>query len=304
MSLPARAEIIEVGLRDGLQNEPVMVPTDTRLRWVALLAAAGVRRIQVTSFVHPARVPQMADAEALCAALPPVEGVEYSGLVLNPRGLERLRAAGLRAADMSVSASDAHSIRNTGAPTDEKLAELLHMVADARAAGLRVRAGIQCAFGFTTADEVPLARVLGLARAILDAGADEFVLADSAGTANPAQMQRALDALLPLCGGVPLVLHLHDTRGMGLANVFAALERGVTHFDTAFGGLGGCPFIPGAAGNIATEDTVHMLHAMGVQTGVDPHGVALVSAEMAALRGKALDGKLYKLNQESQHHGV
>jgi hydroxymethylglutaryl-CoA lyase len=258
-----------------------VLPTERKLALLRGLIDAGVRRIQVASFVHPVRVPQMADAEALCAGLPPAPGVIYSGLALNRRGVERAAAAGLTHVDASLSASDPHSRRNSGMGLVEARDKLMDTIAEAQRLGLRVRGGVQCAFGCDDGP-VPLERVVELARAIAGQGVVELALADSTGVADPLQMERVLEAVtrevLEPAGHLPLVLHLHDTRGLGLANVLTALQHGVTRFDTAFGGLGGCPFIRGATGNVATEDTVHLLDALGVASGVDLEGVAAVSA--------------------------
>ncbi len=292
---PNEVTLIEVGLRDGLQSEPLVVPTDTKLTWIDALLAAGVRYVQVCSFVHPARVPQMADAHALCERLPNVEGVQFSGLVLNLKGVARAHAAGLRALDMGVSADDAHSKNNMGKTSDEALAELAEMVALAHSLGMQVRAAVQVAFGHLRTGDVPLARVQHMVARYLELGVQQIALADSSGLANPLQLQQVLTHVLPMLGDVPLVLHLHNTRGMGLANVYAALMQGVRYFDTAFGGLGGCPFIKGAAGNIATEDTAHMLAQMGISTGIDVAKVARVSHQAAQLFGHGLESKLYSL---------
>lgn len=295
-SLPARVEIIEVGPRDGLQREQVLVPAADKAALIADLAAAGLKRIQVTSFVHPRRVPQMADAEAVCAQLPAIPGVVFSALVLNLKGIERAQAAGLRHLDISLSASDEHGQRNANRTVAEALAEYDAMFAQARRAGMHVRGGIQCAFGFRRPDDVPAAQVLRLVEHLLHLGVDELALADSSGMADPKQLAALVQPVMEVAGGTPVILHLHDTRAMGLANVLAALACGVRHFDTAFGGLGGCPFIDGAAGNIATEDTVFMLHQMGIETGVDPAAVATISARYAHVLGHAdLPGKLYGL---------
>ncbi|MEQ8673011.1 MAG: hydroxymethylglutaryl-CoA lyase [Aggregatilineales bacterium] len=295
MSLPERVEIIEVGLRDGLQSEATIIPTEKKLDMILRLVDAGVKRLQVTSFVHPKYVPQMADAEAVCAGLIPHDGVEYSGLVLNMKGLERASAAGLRAVDMGMSASDTHSRKNTGMGIEAKKPEFAGMISKARELGVSVRAGLQCVFGCVYEGCVPEERIYDLIRFMLDEGIDELSLADSTGMAYPTQMKRMLDVIVPMIGDVPLVLHLHDTRGLGLANLMAALESGVSRFDTAFGGMGGCPFIKGATGNIATEDTLNLLEQMGIETGIDRHQVAQISQELEALLGKKLPGKLYNL---------
>jgi hydroxymethylglutaryl-CoA lyase len=295
-SYPEWVDIIEVGPRDGLQRESVLLSVEEKLALINALTQAGLRHIQVTSFVHPRLVPQMADAEVLCAGLPTLPEVIYSGMALNVKGVERAKAAGLKYIDISISASDAHSQRNTNRSVVEALAEFGEMYHRARAYGMKVRGGIQCAFGYERSCDVSVAWVVEIATHYLRLGVDELTIADSAGLANPRQMTALLGELLPLSGTVPVVLHLHDTRGMGLANVLAALHMGIRHFDTAFGGLGGCPFIDGAAGNIATEDVVYMLHEMGIDTGIDVVQLAQVSRRMAAHLGKErLPSKLYSL---------
>jgi hydroxymethylglutaryl-CoA lyase len=294
-SFPTRVEIVEVGPRDGLQREKTLIPTEEKVALIEDLIAAGLTRIQVTSFVHPKLVPQMADAEEVCARLPKAPGVIYSGLALNLKGIERAQAAGLNHIDMSVSASDAHSRRNANRSLAEAQGEFQEMHSLARSYGMTIRAGIQCAFGYQRPDDVDPQTVVDIAQAHLDLGVDELALADSSGFANPRQLTDLLAAIVPMAGQVPVVLHLHDTRGMGLANVVAALESGVRHFDTAFGGLGGCPFIDGATGNIATEDTVYMLERMGVETGVDLGRLSKVSRRFEQRLGQLLPGKVYKL---------
>lgn len=289
-----KIELIEVGLRDGLQNEAKFVPTDVKIELVNKLVEAGLKRIQVSSFVHPKLVPQMSDAEEVCANLPQAEGVVYSGLVLNMKGLERAHAAGLTAVDMSISASDQHSRKNTNRSLEEAESEFEIMVAKAREFGMRVRGGIQCAFGCGQEGPVEMEVVVEIAKSHLALGIDELALADSAGVANPAQITKMVETIQLLTREVPLILHLHDTRGLGLANLLAALNSGVRHFDTAFGALGGCPFIKGASGNIGSEDTLFMLGEMGYQTGVDRSKVAECSFLLEEFLGKPLPGKMYR----------
>lgn len=285
----------EQGLRDGLQTLKTLIPTEKKLEWVDRLVAAGLRRIQVASFVHPRLVPQMADAEALFQQLRKRQGVVYSALVLNQKGVERAIAAGVEHLAISVSASDTHSQKNTRMTLEEAKADFRQNVRLARAHGIRVRAGIQCAFGCRYEGAIPAERVFDLIKHHLDTGADEIALADSTGMAHPVQMRYLISRALELCGPVPLALHLHNTENKGLANLFAAYEVGVRQFDTAFGGLGGCPFIPGATGNIATEDTVHFFRQMGVETGIDLEQVAAISREVEAITHAHLSGALYKL---------
>jgi hydroxymethylglutaryl-CoA lyase len=294
-------EIIEVGPRDGLQRESTFIPTKQKITMTNALSEAGLSRIQVTSFVHPKWVPQLADAEDVCAGIERKEGVIYSGLVLNMKGLERAQAAGLNAVDMSVSASDSHSHKNTNQSLEESLSSFERMVSEARNYGMHIRGGIQCAFGYYESD-VTQKLVVDLARQHLDLGIDELALADSTGMANPRQIRDMLEAIFPLTGDKPVILHLHDTRGMGLANVVAALEAGCTYFDTSFGGLGGCNFIAEATGNIATEDTIYMLHQMGYSTGVDVTQVAAVSRKLQDYLGEqAFPGKMYRLLETTTH---
>jgi hydroxymethylglutaryl-CoA lyase len=296
-----RVTLVEVGLRDGLQSEAVIVPTAVKLGWVARLIDAGCTHIQVAAFVHPARVPQMADAEAVCAGLPHAPHVQFSGLALNLKGVERAHAAGLACVDLGMSASETHSQKNTGKSLAQALDDMQAMTALAQSLGLRVRCAVQVAFGCVYEGDVPLTRVQDLLARYVAWGAHEVALADSSGMANPVQMTRTLEAVMPMLNGTPLVLHLHDTRGMGLANVYAALQQGVRAFDTSFGGLGGCPFIVGASGNIATEDTAHMLSAMGYDVGVDVGKISGISKDAQAILGRArMSSKLYELVGEGR----
>lgn len=294
--LPDRVHIVEVGPRDGLQREHVL-PTETKLALIQGLIDAGLSTIQVTAFVHPRWVPQMADAEELCRRLPRVNGVTFSGLALNLRGVERaVQAGGIHAVDVSISANEDHSRRNANRGVADALAELSDMVALARENGLQVRGGIQCAFGYRRPDDVDAGQVWRLAEAILAMGVDQLALADSAGLADPKEVAVRVAPVVEMAHPVPVVLHLHDTRGMGLANLLAGLAVGVWTFDTAFGGLGGCPFIEDAAGNIATEDAVYMLHRLGVTTGVDVARVARVSIQARQALGRdGLPGKIAPL---------
>jgi hydroxymethylglutaryl-CoA lyase len=285
--------IEDQGLRDGLQSLPVTVPTAVKLRWAGMLAGAGLRRLQVASFVHPAKVPQMADAEEMVRGLSGLPGVVVSALVLNEKGVARAAATGIGHVAASLSASDTHGRRNTGMGLEAAMEAFRGMASTARAAGIRVRGGVQCAFGCRYEGAVAPERVAGLVMHLLDCGVEEVALADSTGMGHPRQVRELCEAVMEHCGEVPLSLHLHNTENKGYANLMAALEAGVRRFDTAFGGLGGCPFIKGATGNIATEDTVHLLHQSGWQTGIDMTAVAAVSREAEALLGNPLPGLLY-----------
>ena len=293
---PTHVTLIEVGPRDGFQAEPTIIPTARKLEIIRGLVSAGLTQLQVASFVHPQRVPQMADAEAICEAiLPAPAGAEYSGLVLNMRGVERAIAAGLTCIDVSVSPDDAQSQANTGMTLAEARAQAHDMIRTAIAAGCTVRAGVQVVFGYRAPGDVKLPDVLALVEELVAHGAGSISLADSTGMADPRTVERTVSAVRDVVGRLPIVLHLHDTRGMGLANVVAGLRQGVTCFDTSLGGMGGCPFIPGATGNIPTDDTAHMLEQMGIQTGVDHRAVSVLAAGLSQELGRRFDGKMHRL---------
>ncbi|MEJ2474518.1 MAG: hydroxymethylglutaryl-CoA lyase [Desulfobacterales bacterium] len=292
---PDQVTLIEVGPRDGFQFESKIIPTSLKVEIISGLVAAGLKQIQVTSFVHPQRVPQMADAESLLRALPAWENVDLSGLVLNRQGLERAHRAGLRQVEISISASDTHSRKNTGMPLDEAFQRGQEMVALARKYGMYVRAGIQCAFGCVYDGAISLQRVVDMARVFIDQGAAALALADTTGMADPPAIRRMVTAVHRAAGETPLILHLHDTRGLGLVNLMAALECGVTRFDTALAGMGGCPFVAGAAGNIATEDTVYLLDRLQVKTGISIKEVAACSIKLENFYGKTFAGKMVRL---------
>lgn len=288
--------LCEVGPRDGFQYEEREIPTSLKVEIIRKLTAAGLRRLQVASFIHPRWVPQMADAEKVVEeVLPAPEGVEYAGLALNLRGVERAAATGLANVDISIATHDRHSLDNANMTVDEAVKEAETMVDRAHALGLHVQMGLQTVFGYEEPGDTPLANVIGLCRRMVQWGVDEISLADSTGMANPVRIREYVASVREQIGTIPLVLHLHDTRGLGLANVYAALQEGVHRFDTSFGGLGGCPFIRGATGNIATEDTAYMLEEMGITTGVNVGRVAACSIQMEEHLGHELPGKLHRL---------
>lgn len=292
---PENVTLIEVGPRDGFQFESQIIPTSIKVDIIGGLVTAGIKHIQVTSFVHPERVPQMADAEALLQALPVWEGVTVSGLVLNHRGLERAQHAGLKHVEISISASDTHSRKNTGMSADDAVSIAQQMVNFAKKNGMKVRAGVQCAFGCVYEGEIEWKRVMQMALNFVGQGVDALSFSDTTGMATPGSIQRLFAAVLPAVGEIPIIAHLHDTRGLGLVNLLAALECGITRFDTAFAGMGGCPFVPGAAGNIATEDAVYLLHSLDIDTGVDIRKVAECSLGVEKFFGKRFAGKMYRL---------
>lgn len=294
-TVPVETQIIEVGPRDGFQRQEKFIPTALKAEIINALVEAGLSHIQITSFVHPKVVPQLADAEELCKLLPERPGVSYSALILNMKGLERARVAGIRHIETGVPASETLVQKNARYSIEEGMAEMKAITAQAHEWGMTVRLGVQAAFGCAYEGQVSRSKVVQMAREFLRMGADELSLADSAGLGNPQQVRRTVQEVLPLCGATPLVLHLHDTRGQGLANMLSALKSGVTAFDTSLGGLGGCPFIPTAKGNIPTEDSAHMLQEMGIQTGVDVAKIAAISRKMETFLGAELPAKMHHL---------
>jgi len=268
MAARQRIDIVEVGPRDGLQSEPGVLPTATKVEFIERAVAAGVRRIEVTSFVSPKRVPQMADAEAVLAALPRQEGVHYIGLVLNRKGFERAAAAGCNEIGMAVVASDTFNQRNQGVTTEASIAAWLEISAAAKAAGIRPQVTVSAAFGCPFEGEVPVQRVVDVARRVAEAEPFEIALADTIGVGVPAQVTDLVGRVREALPGVRLRCHFHNTRNTGLANAFAAVQGGVHTLDSSLGGIGGCPFAPAATGNIPTEDLVYMLERSGYDTGI------------------------------------
>ena len=294
-SYPTKVVIEEQGLRDGLQSEEKVVPTAKKLEFIDILIDAGVQRIQVASFVNPRLIPQMADAEALCAGLKEQPGVIYSALVLNARGIQRAADAGLKHVSASISASDTHSRKNANISLVEARRQFADMIKIGKAHGLTVSGGLQCVFGCRFEGAIDPEAVFDMVKEQLDQGIDEIVLADTTGMASPHSIQQICSRVIELAGGTPVILHLHDTEGKGLANVLAALSLGIDNFDTAFGGIGGCPFIKGASGNIATEDLVWMLSQMGIETGIDAGKIAAISRELESFFKKQFAGKMHRL---------
>lgn len=283
--------IVEVGPRDGLQNELRIVPLEGKLRLIAALVEAGERRIEATSFVSPRWIPQLSDAEEVLKSLPRVPGVTYSALVPNLRGLERARAAGLGEAAVFISASETHSKKNINKSIAEALSVAGDVTRGALAAEMRVRAYLSVVWGCPYEGTVAVDRVVDLCRRLADMGIYQLSLGDTVGVGVPNQTEEILEAVSRHVPVEKLALHLHDTRGLALANALVGLSAGVTTFDASIGGLGGCPYAPGAAGNLATEDVVNMLHRMGVETGIDL-GKLVEAGEVAQeLIGRKLSGK-------------
>lgn len=293
-SLPDSAILCEVGPRDGFQFESVSIPTDVKRDIIDRLIRSGLSRIQLTSFVHPGRVPQMADAEDIVAAYKDTEGVIFSGLALNERGVERAAATGLTHVDLSIATNEQHGRDNANMSVEEGVRRVSDMIRLAREARLEVQLGLQTVWGYRSPGDTDPDDIRRLAARFAGEELESFSLADSTGLANPLAIRDMIRLVRQECDH-PIVLHLHDTRGMAIANMVAALEEGVNRFDTSLGGMGGCPFIPGATGNVATEDTVWAFEQLGVSTGVDAVIVADASQRVADHVGHALSGKLYTL---------
>ena len=288
--LPSSVRIREVGPRDGFQNEPEVIPTDAKVRLIGMLAASGISRLEVTSFVRPDVIPQLADAEEVLTRVDRPEGVSYSVLVPNQRGLERALTHRERFDEVNVflSASETHNRKNINRAVEESLAELERTIARAREAGLRCEGAIAVSFGCPYEGEVPPERVFSIAERLAAAGCDEVAFGDTTGMANPRGVGEFFAAARERLSDVELTAHFHNTRGQGLANVLAALEQGIDSFESSFGELGGCPVPPGSTGNISTEDLVSMLHEMGVETGIDLGKLIEASRAVQELLGRPL----------------
>ncbi|HEV8615233.1 MAG TPA: hydroxymethylglutaryl-CoA lyase [Methylomirabilota bacterium] len=294
MQLPERVTICEVGTRDGFQIEPDFIPTEQKVEVVDLLSAAGVPRIEVTSFVHPKVVPQLRDAEAVMARIRRRPGTRYAALVPNDKGAVRAVDAGVDAIHTVLSASESHNLANVNMTIAESIDKLRAVMQVAERAKVHVGCGISTSFGCPFEGDVPLAQLESVVRRLVDIGARAIGLADTTGMANPAQVGRALVHLMPRFPGIEWTLHTHDTRAMAIPNILAAMECGVTNFDSSIGGLGGCPFAPGASGNVCSEDLVHCLHAMGIATGIDLDRLLAVSRRVQEIVGRALPGQIVK----------
>ncbi len=294
MTLPPHVTICEVGTRDGFQIEPDFIPTDEKVAVVDRLAAAGLPRIEVTSFVSPKAVPQLRDAEEVMARIQRRPGTIFSALVPNDKGAVRAVDAGVDEIHTVVSASESHNLANVNMTIAESMVKLRAAAEVAQRAKVPVSSGISCSFGCPFEGEVPVAQLESVVARLVEHGARGIGLADTTGMANPAQVSRVLERLLPRFPGVEWTLHTHDTRAMAIPNILAAMEMGVTHFDASIGGLGGCPFAPGASGNVCTEDLVHCLWSMGVDTGVDLDALIAASRRVQEIVGRTLPGQIVK----------
>ncbi len=289
-ALPDSVRIREVGPRDGFQNEPEVVPTDEKVRLIGMLADAGLKRIEVTSFVRPDVIPQLSDATEVLAAIEPREGVAYSVLIPNRKGLENAlpMIERFQEANFFLSATETHNRKNVNRSVEESLADLEGTISAASRAGLRCEGVISVSFGCPYEGEVAPERVFEIAKQLADFGCEEVAFGDTTGMANPRQVGEFFERARGELDGVELTAHFHNTRGQGLANVHAALGAGIDSFESSFGELGGCPVPPGATGNIATEDLVSMLEEMGVETGVDLERLLEASRAAQEVLGRPL----------------
>lgn len=295
--LPEHVKVVEVGPRDGLQNEKQPVSTEDKFRFICLLADAGIRHIELTSFVKPEAIPQLADAVELMRRVNAhnfPEGMCFSCLVPNMRGLERAKEFNVEEIAVFLAASDAFSIRNINANIEASFVRIQPVMEEALRSGMRVRGYVSTAFGCPYEGLVPVDKVLAVAARLLDMGAYEISLGDTIGIANPLQVRQVLDVIAAHIPAEKLAMHFHDTYGMAVANILTALEMGITAFDASAGGLGGCPYAKGASGNVATEDVLHLLHSMHIDTGVQME--KLVKASQFVLN------KLGKESLSKSHH--
>jgi hydroxymethylglutaryl-CoA lyase len=301
--VPERVRIREVGPRDGFQNEPEVIGTDDKVRLIGLLLDSGLERIELTSFVRPDVIPQLADAEQVLRAIEPREGVSYSVLIPNERGLERALEMRDRFQEVNLflSATETHNQRNVNRSVEESLAGLERTIASARAEGLRCEGVISVSFGCPYEGEVPPERVFEIAERLAAAGCEEVAFGDTTGMANPRQVHEFFVSARERLAGVELTAHFHNTRGQGLANLLAALEEGVDSFESSFGELGGCPVPPGSTGNVGTEDVVSMLDEMGIETGIDLEKLIEASRAAQEVLGRPLGAHVLRAGPVEWH---
>jgi hydroxymethylglutaryl-CoA lyase len=300
--LPERLSLREVGPRDGLQNEDP-VPTAAKVALIDALSGTGVGRIEAVSFVHPKAIPQMADAAEVWSAVTQNPDVRYSALVPNLTGAERALAAGFREIEVVVSASDTHNRKNINRSTEESLDDIAAILDLVHAQGATCQVIVSTAWGCPYEGDVPVERVVGVASRAVRDGADGLSYGDTTGMATPSRVTRLVGETRSTLPETGLNLHFHNTRGTGLANVLAALELGVSDFDASVGGLGGCPYAPGATGNIATEELVHMVEDMGVDTGVDLEAMIAAAAEAERIVGRTLPSQVLRAGPRTRTIG-
>ena len=294
MKLPAEVTIYEVGPRDGLQNESRMVPTDDKVKLIDALSETGLRAIEITSFVNPKWIPQLADGGEVARRVTRKPGIAYSALVPNRQGLDAAIASGMKEVAVFMSASETHNKKNINKTIAQTLAAFRETVPPALAAGLRVRAYVSTVYGCPYEGAVDPAKAVELARALKALGCYQISLGDTIGVANPRQVRDVLSRVLAEIPQPEVAVHFHDTRGTALANILVSVEMGITTVDAALGGLGGCPYAPGASGNVATEDVVYMLEGMGVRTGVDLDRLVDCARLASTLVGHEVPSKYYR----------
>jgi len=286
--------LVEVGPRDGLQSEPEILPTDSKVEFISKAIEAGIRRLEVASFVHPKRVPQMADAEALIGRLPDLAGVSYIGLIMNERGLDRALETKIDEIGMVVLSTDSYNRKNQGVDIDQSVSAWNAISKRAKQNGLRANVMISSAFGCPYEGEVEVERIVELAKRVTEADPAELGIADSIGVAVPNQVTELLGRVRAVIGDLPLRCHFHNTRNTGLANAQAAVESGVTYLDASIGGIGGCPFAPAATGNIPTDDLLYMLDRSGIETGVSLDEIIEISRWLEQELGRGVPSLLPK----------
>jgi hydroxymethylglutaryl-CoA lyase len=301
-TIPDRVSINDVVVRDGFQSEQNFIPTDVKIALIDRLSATGLAKIEITSFVSPKAVPHLRDAEEVVKGVRRFPGVTHVVLVPNVRGCERALACGVEEINLVMSISETHNAANMRMTTAQSLEQFRNVMALTKGAGLRVNGTIATTFGCPYEGEQDPDKVLLAVEQYLVMGMDSITLADTTGMASPVQVSRMAEAFLSRFSEIPLTMHFHNTRGMGLANVFAAVAAGVTSFDASLGGLGGCPYAPGATGNICTEDTVHMLEHCGISTGVDLDALLTLARELPAIVGHAVPGQVAKAGKSSDLH--
>lgn len=293
-SLPKQVSIYEVGPRDGLQNESTVLSTEDKLRLIDGLAEAGLRRIEITSFVSPKWIPPLADSREVASRLERREGVRYSALVPNARGLEGAKAAGMEEIAVFLSASETHNKKNVNKTIEETFAAFEEVIPPALEAGMRVRGYVSTVWGCPYEGEVPVSQSVAIAERLVKMGCYQVSLGDTIGVGTPGQTERIVDAMAEKIPLEKLALHMHDTRGTALANALVGLAKGITTLDASVGGLGGCPYAPGASGNLATEDLVYMLDGLGIEHGVDLEKLVEVASLAQELVGRELPGRTFR----------
>lgn len=297
---PKQVTIKEVGPRDGLQNEKEFIATKDKIAWINQLSKTGLAYIEITSFVHPKWIPQLADAAEVAANIEKIQGVTYAALVPNLKGLERALAAGVDEISVFMSASETHNRKNINKTIDETFPVLKEVVVDAKKAGKTVRGYVSTVFGCPYEGSIDVEQAIKVADKLFEMGIDELSLGDTIGVANPRQVQEVLEQFLKRFPKEKLAMHFHNTRGTALANVLASLEMGITTFDSALGGLGGCPYAPGASGNLATDDLLYMLDGMGIATGIEMELLVKAALFIQEKIGRKLNSHYLQTLNESE----